>query len=379
MDSIHLLHYRNYTDATFELGQHTLFIGPNGSGKTNVIEALRTLSVTKSYRVTQDRDAIQWDEPYCRIELKTDEELFEYILTTEKFGVKKVIKHNGTAIPLTQVYGLLPTVLFSPETMHLIDGPPLERRRFLDTILSQANREYLDALMTYRKVLRERHFVLLRLQQGLGHTDELDFWDHELVRTGSIIIRERELFITELNRLLREIYPQFVDASDAYHLELRYKPAVPSEDFPNKLRAMRSYDIKTASTNTGPARDEVVFLLRDRDITLFASRGELRRCVLAVKLAEAVYLRDDRQMEPWLLLDDVFSELDEARRSSFLETIKTYRTVITTTDAAFIAEHPLANEVIHRLPLEEPDKLLSSDQESSKKAKGNRKSSRGTT
>src|SRR5687767_2624098 len=100
LKQIQLIQYRNYSDTTFPLAQHTLFIGPNGSGKTNVIEAIRTISVTKSYRALRDTDAIQWDEQYCRVILDTTEDSFEYVLTREAFGSKKIVKHNGVSIPL---------------------------------------------------------------------------------------------------------------------------------------------------------------------------------------------------------------------------------------------------------------------------------------
>lgn len=347
--SIRLQHYRNYTDTSFDLGRHTVFVGPNGSGKTNVIEAIRTLSVTKSFRTVQDRDAITWDQPYCRVELTSENDLFEYILTRDEFGTKKVIKHNGTVVPFTQVYGLIPTVLFSPETMQLIDGSPQDRRRFLDTILSQADRAYLEALMTYRKVMRERHYVLLRLQQGLGAGDELDFWDSELTVRGQYIIQARRSFITAMNDLLTEIYPRFIAPESQEQLVLRYKPSCSAEDFPARLKSSRHYDIKTATTTVGPHRDDLVFLLRDRDVNVFASRGELRRSVIATKLAETRFLANASEREPVVLLDDVFSELDASRRASFLDAIGEYRTVITTTDLAFLGPEAIEGQVVHTL------------------------------
>lgn len=354
--TIRLLQYRNYSDTTFDLGQHTIFIGRNGAGKTNVVEALRTLSVTKSFRVTQDRDAIQWDQSYCRVAYESPDTQLEYILTREEFGTKKMMKLNGAAIPLTQVYGVLPTVLFSPETMTLIDGSPQERRRFLDTILSQADPEYLYALMHYRKVMKERHFVLLRLQQGLGQPDELDFWDSELVKAGSYIMEKRAICIAALNASIATIYPHFTELAQPETLLLLYKPSVDPEALPKKLTQTRGYDIKTGNTNYGPHRDDMVFLLADRDVTLFASRGELRRCVLTTKLAEAEYLKSSQSRTPYVLLDDVFSELDEIRRQRFVEAMLDYRTVVTTTDEAFIATQKLAGAIQYMLPRDESTK-----------------------
>ncbi|HEY1074922.1 MAG TPA: DNA replication and repair protein RecF, partial [Patescibacteria group bacterium] len=307
--------------------------------------------VTKSYRVTNDRDAIQWEEKYCRVILERTDDQFEYVLSQEGEAWRKVIKHNGSAIPLTQVYGLLPTILFSPETMQLIDGSPSERRRFLDTVLSQADRAYIEALVTYRRVIKERHFVLLRLQQGLGSEDELDFWDTQLVQSGSYILEKRQEFLKEINRYLETIYPQFVEEGAREKLVLQYKPTVQISEYADKLRRMRHYDSKRSTTHIGPHRDELTFLLRERDITLFASRGELRRSVLATKLAETLFLKDKNGHEPVLLLDDVFSELDADRRGHFLEAIKDYTTIITTTDESFVTNSPLPDMLIHRLPL----------------------------
>lgn len=345
---LHLYNYRNYIDREFSIGHHTIFIGPNGSGKTNVIEAIRTISVTKSYRVTRDNDAIHWNEAWCRIELKNDEQSFAYALTQEGGVIKKVIQHNGVAIPLTKVYGLLPTVLFSPESMHLIGGTPNERRRFLDAVLSQCNRDYISHLLTYRKVMRERHFVLMRLQQGLGTMDELDFWDQELATHGQAIIVSRRAFIADLNTLLSTIYPRFIVEGET--LTLRYKPSVSDNELQRRIESSRTYDIKTGTTSVGPHRDELQFILQDRDVTVFASRGEIRRIVLAAKLAEADYLRSHQAKEPILLLDDVFSELDAPRRDALIQAASTYHTIVTATDIDFLPKKKLAEASLHRLP-----------------------------
>jgi DNA replication and repair protein RecF len=350
MESVlHLTHYRNYHDSQLNLAQHTVFVGPNGSGKTNIIEALRTLSVTKSYRITHDSDAIEWGEKYCAISLKQAQNNLEYILVKEEQTTKKVIKHNGTIIPLTQVYGLLPTVLFSPESIGLIDGSPQDRRRFLDTILSQADPHYIQSLLVYRKIMRERHYLLLRLQQGLGSEDEMEFWDSELVKAGEYITQCRDTFIRRLNTILSDIYPRFIPKDTTETFVLHYKPSAQIGELANKLKSVRNYDIKTATTNAGPHRDEVVFILANRNITLFASRGEMRRCILSTKLAEALYLQQQTEKEPLLLLDDVFSEFDSERRKRLLEAINQYQSVITTTDEAFMSEFRLNNILVHTL------------------------------
>ncbi len=345
--NLNLIQFRNYHELTVPIARHTVFIGANGIGKTNILEAIRTLSVTKSYRVDKDRDTIEWDQPYSRVVWEGEPKI-EFVITVDGPIAKKVMKRDGVITPLNDMYGTLPTVLFSPETMELVTGSPQERRRFLDTLLCQADHVYLDNLLTYRKVLRERHFVLLRINQGLGSSDELDFWDHELIRTGVYIMEQRTILVSKLNESLKQVYPQFL--ADRHQLvAIRYEPTVEPTQFAQKLLSSRGWDCKSGSTRFGPHRDELRFILDDRDITLFASRGEVRSVVLATKLAEATYLSEQSPNKPTLLLDDVFSELDASRRKLLLELISPFQSIITTTDEAFVAAD-LPESLIHHLP-----------------------------
>lgn len=352
--TLQLTHFRNHHDLTVTLGRQTVLVGPNGIGKTNILEAIRTISVTRSYRVEHDRDTIEWGETFCRL-VWTGRPKIEYALTLEP--VKKTVKRDGTASPLAAVYGAVPTVLFSPEILALISGAPVERRRFLDTLLSQADRLYLDRLLTYRQVLRERHFVLLRLAQGLGVADELDFWDGQLAADGCYLIEKRREFIRDISGELKETYGRLTGQSgDA---RVVYEPAAEPDALAERLKISRSWDIKSASTRFGPHRDELRFFLSDRDASVFASRGEARGLILATKLAEAAWLtrslsyRDSLPADGvWLLLDDVFSEFDATHQRALLGLIAPYTTVITTIESGHI---PAATgTVIHRLPLPSP-------------------------
>jgi DNA replication and repair protein RecF len=164
---------------------------------------------------------------------------------------------------------------------------------------------------------------------------------------------ERRLACVEaLNTSIATIYPHFTEQTNPETLVLQYKPAVEIDNLAKKLHQTRGYDMKTGNTNYGPHRDDVAFLMADRDVTLFASRGELRRCVLTTKLAEAEYLKTAQARTPYVLLDDVFSELDEIRRQRFIEAMLDYRTVVTTTDQAFIATQELPNAIQYILPLQ---------------------------
>lgn len=359
-----LIQFRNYHELTIPIARHTLFIGANGIGKTNILEAIRTLSVTKSYRVDKDRDTIEWDQPYCRIVWEGDQKI-EFVLTVDGPIAKKVMKRDGVITPLNDMYGTLPTVLFSPETMGLVTGSPQERRRFLDTLLCQADHVYLDNLLTYRKVLRERHFVLLRLAQGLGSPDELDFWDHELTRTGVYIMEKRTALVRQLNQSLTLVYPRFF-ANRYQTVEIVYEPTVDANELAKRILGSRGWDCKSGSTRYGPHRDELRFILDGRDITIFASRGEVRSVVLATKLAEANYLSKQSLTKPLLLFDDVFSELDGSRCKLLLELIAPFQSIITTTDEAFVAAD-LPDSLIHHLPFNEKPEFKKTRKKSTKK------------
>lgn len=351
MDSLQLVQYRNYEDTTFPLGLITIFLGPNGSGKTSVIEALRTLSVTKSHRAFQDGETIRWGATFCRLVLKLQGAEIEYFFNQEGEEGKKVIKHNGLSLPLTQAYGLIPSVIFSPEVINLINDPPQARRRFLDTLASQADPDYLRILLRYKKILRQRHFILLRLAAGLGHEDELAWWDRELGQSGEEIIGARRRLLNALNEKIAAIYPTFLPQEAKETLVVTYEPSCPEGELTKRIVSQRATDIKMATTTRGPHRDDLRFILGGRDAALVASRGEARRIVLATKLAEAAYIKERKGQPPILLLDDIFSEFDPFRRGQIPKLLTDYQVFITTTEESAIAPEYLASAICHRLPL----------------------------
>lgn len=351
LQELKLIQFRNYAEQTIPLSPVTVFWGENGTGKTNALEAVRILSVGRSWRTLQDRDLIMWEKEYCRVEGKAvgkDANTYSVVIEQRGTGVRKSLQTNGTTLPLNKQYGTVATVLFTPETLQEIDGSPADRRRFIDAVLSQTDRNYLSSLMEYRKVLRERRFVLIRLAQGLGEANELDYWDSVLVTTGSYIIGERAKFIASINQLLPELYAEFGKKQN--QIALQYRPAVENELTLEILAKQRASDIRANTTLLGPHRDELIFLLNNRDIRLGGSRGEKRSCIVATKLSEAAYMTAARE-RPIVLLDDVFSELDNQTQKRLAKVFRDYQTIMTTTEKSFIDDKKLKDVELVEMPL----------------------------
>lgn len=350
LKSLRLVQFRNYLDQTFELAPITIFSGENGAGKTNILEAVRLLSVGKTWRQVTDRDLIMWEKPYSRVEgVMTNDRTEQYgvVIEGDGRGGKKTFLHNGVTLPLSRYYGSITTVLFTPETLHLIDGPPAERRRWLDAFLGQLDRQYLEALLTYRQVIRERRFLLKRIARRESQERELEYWDETLIKTGGRLIEERQRLIALLDESVPLIDRQF---GRERRVTLQYQPSVTMSDLRDALIAHRSIDIRLAATTVGPHRDDILFLQDNRDIRTSGSRGERRRLVLALKLAEAAHMVS-LSFQPIVLLDDVFSEFDVQLQASVAHSFGQYQAIVTTTDDKFPGHKELKETRMIRVPV----------------------------
>lgn len=344
-----LFNFRNYEKYSIDFNEITILIGPNGIGKTNIIEAAYLISTARSWRTNKDNETVRWDADVARIigkiqnlpagrqgaELKI-EMIIQKIPTAEN-PKTKLVKINDVRKKLTDILGLMPTVLFSPEEIHLIDGAPSLRRRFLDIFLCQIDKKYTLSLLDLAKIIRGRNKLLFYIKIGKSKVGELEFWDEKLIALGSFIIKKRQKMIAKMNedlpagrQGLTKIYQEISGTGES--LELKYRMSVEPEMFFETLIANREREIEQTATMFGPHRDDLVFLLENKDITTFGSRGEYRSAVLAVKVAELGYLAEEKGERPLLLLDDIFSELDKNRRMHLAKIVEGQQTIITTTD-----------------------------------------------
>lgn len=329
-----LTNYRNHSKFELELSEITVLVGKNGAGKTNVLESIEILSSCRSFRGDNRLDLIKFDSDYTRV---VGDELEVFIQRTPRLLFQ--VKERGIKRKVADFVGLLPSVVFSPESLEIIIGDPKERRRFLDIVISQKDHKYLRALQDYKKVLTQRNSLLKLLQtDGVhstrsarsGQVDEsqLDFWDVELVVASKIITDGRRQAVNDFAAMISGFY-QTISGQKKSVVELIYH-AKAEGDFAAKLLSKRGIDIAVGLTTSGPHRDDLQFKLNNLEAEKYASRGELRSIIIALKMAELNYLENGSK--PILLLDDIFSEFDVDHREHLYKLIKNYQTVITTTD-----------------------------------------------
>jgi len=310
-------------------------IGPNGVGKTNIIEAIYMISTGRSWRTNRDNELIKWGSDFMKILITLEaEEARTLEMLMQKEGPatpqKKSVKINGVNKRMAEFLGVMPAVLFSPEEIRLIEGPPVYRRRFLDILLCEMEKKYVIALLDLAKIIKSRNKLLFFIKIGKADIQELEFWDEKLITLGSFVIRKREKVIDYINKKLSETYQKISGAGES--LQIKYKPTVAPEEYEETLIAGRDREIENTATLFGPHRDDFTFYLDGKDITTFGSRGEFRSAVLALKIAELDYFTEEGKTRPILLLDDIFSELDEQRRMHLGKIVQDCQTIITTTD-----------------------------------------------
>jgi DNA replication and repair protein RecF len=237
------------------------------------------------------------------------------------------------------VVGILNAVMFGAEDLDLVYGTPSVRRRYLDILISQLDDRYLRSLQRYHKILAQRNHLLKRIRQRSASPDELQFWNVELVAEGSFIIERRARTLASLNDISAPLHSELSGLNET--LELVYRPSVPmppevtvdvaAENLTEGLAEEREREIAQGFTALGPHRDDVEPQIAGMEAGAYASRGQVRTIVLAMKLAEAEHLKRRRGQEPVLLLDDVLSELDASRRALILDRAATYQQCFITT------------------------------------------------
>lgn len=339
---LQLENFRSYSQHThiFDPERNvTILVGENGRGKTNFLEAIYLLSLGKSFRVNLHDDMVEWEKPYlrCNAEVSTrDDEAELEVFYSSSPTRRKNFKKNGVNLRHSDYFGSLPTVLFHPEDLNMLYLSPILRRQYMDVLLSQTNREYLQSLSKYKQVLKQRNALLHQIRDARFKGQDvavlladLDAWDHEIALYGQIIIAHRSAFIEFLEKELSGIYREISGGKE--HTVAIYQSKV-LDHYLERLTERRDVDILQAKTTRGPHRDDIIFSIDGKEIGSAASRGEFRTLLLAIKLAEIDYIRKHRKLNPVLLLDDVFSELDPGRQAHLLEAIKDCQTIITTTE-----------------------------------------------
>jgi len=338
--SLRLQNFRSYSDAQFEFEKGVnIIVGPNGSGKTSVIEALVMVCTGSSYKVS-DSDVVRYGSDWTRIDAVADDNEVRTIKIQvhEHLTDKKHTIHGAEKSRFMPQYRI-PYVLFEPQDMNLVTGEPSLRRDFLDTILTATLPNYAVQLKNYRRILAQRNALLKRAQAP--RPDELFVWDLRLSELGGAVHGARKTLLIDFSERIQETYDTITSKHDPVSIE--YTTNIVAEDYTEsmlkKLHGDLQKDIARGFTGAGPHRDDILLSIRSHDAKVAASRGETRSLLLALKLLQLQIIEQATGQRPLILLDDVFSELDGARRQSLATSLQGYQTCITTTDADLVVDH----------------------------------------
>jgi len=336
VERLNLVGFRSY--ATLEVsfpGGPQVVIGRNAAGKTNLLEALVVLATGHSHRTSTDPEMIGWDAPLARLEAHVGStgpglDELEVVMarpgTGGTAGSRKRVRINGVPRRASALSASLRAVVFAPEDMLLVSGSPSLRRALLDTLVAQQVVEGSSTLSTYARALQQRNTLLRRIREGEASADELRYWDAVVVEQGGRIVTWRLAALAALAGPVAEAHAEIAPGES--RLSLCYETNAPmvagesvEEALRRRLAETSEKELWNGSTLVGPHRDDLSFVMGGRELGSFASRGQQRTAILAVKLAQLdlLSLRDGRP--PLLLLDDVFSELDPERRAHLVRRI----------------------------------------------------------
>ncbi len=316
--------------------QNTLILGPNGIGKTNILESISLLSTGKSFRAEHLRDIVSFNQEFGRIEalieIENDDlynlEMILKINPAFENAITRKLKINKVPKTLAKFTELTKSVLFTPEDIQLLTGSPSERRKFMDGVLSQISYQYKKSHSNLIKVIRQRNKLFEIIAETQNSYDQLEFWDNELIKNAGIIHEERKKFMQYLKTQI-EKHGNVLDNQNAL-FEVNYFPNLIT---PERIQEYRHKELGAQTTLIGPQRDDFQILRSGRDVSKYGSRGQQRTAVLAIKLSEIDYIEYVSKVKPVLLLDDIFSELDETHKKNVLEVISDRQTIITSAES----------------------------------------------
>ncbi len=391
IDHLSLTNFRNYARLEFSLpaNKPIVLCGDNAQGKTSALEAIYYLATSQSPYTTSDRQLIHWRTegdpiPFARLsaELSNMNSRYHKLditlmldMTSGSPRFRKSIKLNNVDKRVMDVLGLLSVVLFVPQDLALVEGSPKDRRRFMNTTLTQVSLDYLLALNEYDKLLPQRNALLKRIAEKRANLAELEFWDEKLADSGAVIIAGRQRFLRELEIKARDTHHALTGGRETLHL--KYLPNVmltaadsrqlsfdvlgldlnrqlmPEEikpQFLQHLNERQRESIQRGITLSGPHRDELRLFINERDTGLYGSRGQARTAVMALKFAELEWMRDQIGEYPLFLLDEVVAELDSKRRTFLLERLDGQaQTLVTTTELEIFSSAFLERALVFKV------------------------------
>ena len=356
---LNLTNFRNYQKLNLELSPNmNIFIGENGVGKTNILEAASVLALTKSYRIGNDMDLIRFTKQKAKIKGsvkkgRTKKDLAIEIMDKQK----KVLVNNKQIKRIADYIANLNVVIFTPNDLEIMTGSPSIRRNLLNMELSQISLEYLKISNEYNKLLKTRNeYLKILFTNNIADKTYLDILTEKLVEKAVFIYKMRHLYLEKIGNNIDAIFKNITDSSG---VELLYKPNIEIEVYEEDAirRALRhkfhkyyKKELAYGMTLYGPHRDDFTFSYKGKDMKVYASQGQQKSAVLSYKLATIKIFEEYSGSSPVLLLDDIFSELDLKKKNKLLKFIsKDIQSIITTTDLKNISKKALDNVAIFQV------------------------------
>lgn len=327
IERLTLINFRSYKKQVFHFGTTNVIVAPNGAGKSNILEAIYLLATGMSERAGLTEEMINFNQEIATVSgvVEHNEERSEVaiVLTKGSYMGKSTPKRkylvDGVSRTRAALIGKLSCVLFKPEDMRLIEGSPSRRRKHLDEILSLAHPEYARALSVYEASLRRRNRLLDSIREGVAKREQLSYWDQSIIKNGNILTDFRRQYLDFLSQLKTSFgsYKLVYDASTIS---------------PSRLLQYESAEVAVGYTLVGPHKDDFSIESEGRDLMKFGSRGEQRLAVLFLKLGNLEYLESILKIKPVLLLDDIFSELDQTHRQEVIKMMEGRQTIVTSAE-----------------------------------------------
>lgn len=337
---LRLQNFRSYKDSSFELSPSVnIIVGPNASGKTNLLEAILVLATGSSYRA-RDPELIKFDQPWTRLDIDLDSGNHRTVKIETEPALAKTYELDTKAYKRLSLNNSLPVVLFEPNHLQLLSGGPERRRTYLDDLLEQTTPGYSALSRQYKRTLAQRN-NLLKTAHGEKLNNQVFPWDLRLSQLAGQIVRARTGLVDQISSDITKLYKDLSHTKTK--VEVQYASQWPADNYESrflkKLESSLETDQQRGFTSNGPHREDLIVYFDGHEAQETASRGEARTVVLALKILELKTVSEARNATPILLLDDVFSELDGKRRHALTDYLAPYQTFITTTDADLVLQH----------------------------------------
>lgn len=356
---IKLINFRNYKSFNISFQKNiNIIIGDNAQGKTNILESIYTLALTKSYRTTNDSNLIRLDQEKFIITGETKDEKIFKKLSLELYKGNKVAKINDNVInKISDYVGNLYVILSSPDDLQMIKGSPSDRRNFLNIEISQLSSNYIKKYNEFNKILKMRNdYLKLLFTNSLCDYNYLDILTNNLIEREIDIYIERYNFINKINDNITDIYKNITGIKDLkilYETNVEfnnYEPEYMKKILLEKYKKNQQREIAIGMTLYGPHRDDFTFLIDNNDIKIFGSQGQQKLAFIALKFAEIPIFEEKTGTKPIILLDDIFSELDKTKKNKLIQYIDNdYQVIITSNDTKDISKKILNGASIFKI------------------------------